>query len=161
MTTYEIIARRDVRRALYFAPELTKDVLEQRLTGAAVETLSGDQWNEIGFRVRLNRPTHDQALAEIAALVWEFAFYVAEATVSEMAGAAVEAGFIETFGGGGLVLSLAGIAGKLTEVVVGEEANKIRRDYEAHLDHEGHWTLTRLPATIAADSALMAGYSSA
>lgn len=144
MTNYDIIARIDVRRALRFAPELTPQALERGLAGAAVKAWGGDPYNQVAFRVQLKRPTHEQALSEIEQLIGQFAFYVAEATVSELAGDAVESAIIETFGSGGVITALAAIAAGFTEAVAGAEANKIRRDYEARQDHQGCWSLAKL-----------------
>ncbi len=146
MTIYNIVAQRDVLRALRFGPQLTKNALEQGLAEATVEALSGDQFNQIAFRVRLKRSTHEQALSEIDWLVKEYAFNVADAAVSELAGDAVEAAIIEAFGGAGgdLTIGFAAFAGKLTEALVGAEANKIRRDYQVQRDRQGRWIVTKL-----------------
>lgn len=145
MTTYDIIARIDVHRALRFAPELTPQKLERGLPGAVVEAWSGDPYNQVAFRVQLKRPTHEQALGDINRFIGQFAFDVVEATVSELAGDAVETAIIEALGGGGPIPVLAALAAGFTEAVAGAEANKIRRDYEARQDHRGCWSLTRLP----------------
>ncbi len=161
MTKYAIIARIDVRRALHFAPELTAQVLEQVLVDATVEAWGGDPYNQVTFTVQLKRPTHQQALSEIGQILERYAFYVSEATVSEVAGDAVKAVIIETFGEGDLVLALAALARSFTERVVGAEANKIRRDYEARQDHEGNWSLTRLPQQRSSGAGAQPGLSPA
>ena len=159
MTAYNIIARIDVRRALRFSPELTSQALERGLADATVEAWGGDPYNQVAFSVQLKRPTHEQALSEIESLIGQFAFYVAEASVSEIAGDAVETAIIETFGGGGIVTALAAITAGLTEAVAGAEANKIRRDYEARRDHQGYWSLAKPSRHQLSNACMKAGLS--
>jgi hypothetical protein len=161
MTTYDIIARIDVRRALRFAPELTPEALERGLAGATVRAWGGDPYNQVAFRLQLKRPTHEQAMSEIERLIGQFAFYVAEATVSELAGDAVESAIIETFGSGGVITALAAIAAGFTEAVAGAEANKIRRDYQARQNHQGCWSLTKLPRQQPSGAGTKPGLSTA
>jgi hypothetical protein len=144
MTTYNIIARIDVRRALRFSPELTPQALERGLAGATVKAWGGDPYNQVAFTVQLKRPTHGEALSEIREFISQYAFYVAEATVTEVAGDAVEAAVIAALGDGGFVAPLASFAAGITEAVASAEIKKIRRDYEARQDSNGGWSLTRL-----------------
>lgn len=144
MTTYNIIARVDVRRALRFSPELTPQALERGLAGAALKAWGGDPYNQVAFTVQLKRPTHEEALSEIRDFIGQFAFYVAEATVTEVAGDAVEAAVIAALGDGGFGPALASFAAGITEAVAASEIKKIRRDYEARQDSDGSWSLTRL-----------------
>jgi hypothetical protein len=143
MTTYNIIARIDVRRALRFSPELTPQALERGLADAAVKAWGGDPYNQVAFTVQLKRPTHEAALSEIREFIGQFAFYIVEATVTEVAGDAVEAAVIAALGDGGFVPALASFAAGITEAVAGAEAEKIRRDYEARQGSDGGWLLTR------------------
>jgi hypothetical protein len=146
MTIYDIIIRRDLRRALRFGPVLTPEALQQGLVEANIEAWAGDPCNRLAFRLQLKRPTHQQALNEIAWLVDQYAFCVETAIVSEVAGDAVKAAVIEAFGGASaeLIVVLAAIAGKATHAVIGAEAEKIRRDYVACQEPQGCWSLTKL-----------------
>jgi hypothetical protein len=144
MTKYNIVARIDVRRALRFSPELTPQALERGLADAAVTAWSGDPYNRVAFTVQLKRPAHGEALSEIRDLIGQYAFYVAEATVTEIAGDAVEAAVISALGDGGLALAVASVAAGITEAVANTEIKKIRRDYEALQNSDGSWSLNRL-----------------
>jgi hypothetical protein len=161
MTTYNIIARIDVRRALRFSPELTPQALQRGLAGAAVKAWNGDPYNQVAFTVQLKRPTHGEALSEIREFIGQYAFYIAEATVTEIAGDAVEAAVVAALGDGAFVPALASVAAGFTEAVASEQINKIRRDYEARQHSDGSWSLTRLRQQLPSSVGPRPGFSPA
>jgi hypothetical protein len=156
MKTYNLIARPDIRYAVAeYGSSLSKDLLAQAVVGATVRDLRYDpRGGQYSVDVRLERPTHAQALDEIVCIVEQSGFYVVVARASEWANAAAERALLGALGAGGTiglasenatVALIAAVSGAIVGSLVSTELYRLKAEYDARRDHQGKWWFRELP----------------
>lgn len=155
MNTYRLQIQPDVRHALagQAVPSLTEDAVAQNLAGVVIRELATTGWGPSAIDLHLQRPTHEEALNDIAVAVQELGYSIVEATVSEWADALVEGAVIGALGGGAIgsasqdpgVVLVAALAGTIAGAVAGSRIKNLEVIYQVQWTRASGWVLTPLP----------------
>lgn len=172
MKTYRLQVHPNIDYALAvrYMPSLTEDAILEALPDATVRELISLGSGHYILDVQLQRPSPEQALNEIIAVLWNLGFRYLEAAVSEWASEAAERAVVGLLGGGAVtapsenstVISVAAIMGAVIGGLTGLGMHKLRAEYEARWDHqEGCWMLRKLPPQQQPQQRLRPGFSPA
>lgn len=163
MNRYSLQLR--VRPSLYYgsllegSPNLAQ-ALEQALFGAVIGELRPALEGGELLDVALHRPTHEQAVNEIAAATERFGYSLIEAEVSEIVDKAVQGIVVGACSGGALGLAtknpylelFAAIVGAAAGAKAGSMIELVRARYRYRRSPAGGWVVTELPLEELAQS---------
>jgi hypothetical protein len=144
----------DYALTVHRTPLLTRDAIIEALPDATVRELTSLGSGHYIVDVQLQRLSHEEALNEIIAVLWNLGFGYLEATVSDWTSEAVGRAVVGLLGGGAVsapsensaVIFLAGIVGAVIAGLTGRGMHKLRAEYEVLWDRQqGCWTLSKLP----------------
>ena len=137
---------------LWGLPTLTSDGLVRSLAGVAVREVSTTPWGQYVIDLRLQRPTHQEALNDICLAIQQLGFTIAEATVTEWVNAAAQGAFVGAFGCGAAgaasqdpaIMFLAAAFGAVAGAVAGSFMRSINV-YRVEWSDASGWVLTPVP----------------
>lgn len=155
MKSYRVAVRPDVRYALarqpMGEPALTEEVLAEALAGAVVRELSPTPQGNWIVDVQLERPTHEDAVEEVVAVLQQLGFSYLEGVATEWASKTVEGLLIGVTGGAitgatqssGTAL-IGAFAGALIGSLLGSEARVVAAQYRVRWNPRTGWALTKV-----------------
>jgi hypothetical protein len=125
-------------------------MIASSLPGVVVRSLELGPDGQVIADLALQRPSHDQALDEIAAAVQQLGYSVIAASASEWVSRWVEGALLGALGGGGLGSAsrnadfafFAGLIGALAGAAAGNTVQREKVIYDVRRDHLGRWHLT-------------------
>ncbi len=136
-------------------PLLTEDALAQTLPGVVIRQLSASPHGGYDLDIRLDRPTHQEAVADIELALRQFGFDTAQALITEWVTSVVEGALLGGAGGGAIgsaskdpvVIVFGAVIGLLVGAAVGSAMQTVKATYEANRLHPfgGGWHLTIVP----------------
>jgi hypothetical protein len=139
----------------YETPALEAEVVAELVGGVTIRELTALEWGHWMLDVELARPSHDQALDELAGAAAQLGFSYVNATVSEWANRAAEGALLGALGGGGVgvtttkdseLTAIASLFGILVGGWVGSRLQRVEAQFEARQLYVGGWQL--LPLTV-------------
>lgn len=161
--SYEVIFQPDIRRATQIVrePIVTEALLEQLLPGSSLRESIKQQWGPRSIHVQLDRPSHEQALEDIARAAAQLGFSIGIAVVNEWVDDAGERAARWLLGDGALDVAdidpvdavLVYLVGTGVRFVVGREEQKLKARSAANWLYFGGWQLT--PLELAKQTALV------
>jgi hypothetical protein len=130
-------------------PPLSPQALTESFVGAFVHEFVRTDWGDHMITVQLQRPTHEEALNEILAVVEQFGYSVIETTVTEWATSAARGALYGAGGGGALgigsrdpVLALGStLIGLIVGALVGSVVDQVKVIYQVHRTYSSGWVL--------------------
>jgi len=134
---------------LWGARPLTHEAVADALAGVVIRRLETDAYGRVALDLAMRRPTHTDALDEIAFAVQDLGYSFVQATVTEWVSSLVEGLLIGAVGGGGAGAAakdpgfafLAGIAGAVAGGLVGSSVQRKKVIFEVRRTYAG-WQFT-------------------
>jgi hypothetical protein len=160
MNTYRVAVRPDIRYALTAQPigepVLAEDVVAKALAGAVVRELGRTPQGNWIVDVQLDRPSHEDAVDEIVAVLQQLGFSYLEGVATEWASKTVE-GLLLGVGGGAITGAtqnsgaalIGAFAGALIGSLAGSEMRAVAAQYRLRWNPQAGWVLTQLPSDAA------------
>ena len=136
-------------------PIITAEALAQTLSGVVIRQLSASPHGGYDLDIRLDRPSHQDAIADIESALRQFGFDTAQAVITEWVTSVVEGALLGGAGGTAIgsaskdpvAIVVGAIIGLLVGAAVGSAMQTVKATYEANRLHPfgGGWHLTVVP----------------
>ena len=135
---------------------LTHEVIANALAGAVIRQLDADVYGRVVLDLALRRPSHADALNEVAFAVQDLGYSIVQATATEWASSLVEGMLLGAVGGGGAGATtknpgfafLAGVIGGIAGGLVGSSVQRKKIIFEVRPTYAG-WRFTPVQPEMA------------
>ena len=127
----------------------------QTLSGVVIRQLSASPHGGYDLDIRLDRPSHQDAIADIESALRQFGFDTAQAVITEWVTSVVEGALLGGAGGTAIgsaskdpvAIVVGAVIGLLVGAAVGSAMQTVKATYEANRLHPfgGGWHLTVVP----------------
>jgi hypothetical protein len=131
-------------------PSLSAETVADALPGAVIRSLVADTTGGLDLDLQLQRPSHKQALDDIAVALQQIGWNIVEAMVTEWVNATAQGIVLGGLGFGAAgsashdpgIMLVAAVAGALVGGVAGSFVQKVKVVYQVQRAYPSGWMLT-------------------